>query len=65
MYTLRRLFKVRIFFFVLQVNHIDLAPNYAGTMMGITNGGANIVSIFAPLVVGFVVTDEVSTYIKN
>lgn len=44
-----------------QVNHIDLAPNFAGTMMGITNGFANIISILAPLVVGFIVTEEVIT----
>lgn len=37
-----------------QVNHIDLAPNHAGTMMGITNCAANIMSIIAPLVVGLV-----------
>lgn len=43
-----------------QVNHIDLAPNYAGTLMGITNCAANIMSIIAPLFVGFIVTDNVS-----
>jgi hypothetical protein len=43
-----------------QLNHIDLSPNYAGTMMGITNCLANIMSIVAPLLVGFIVTDEVS-----
>ncbi|XP_067632680.1 putative inorganic phosphate cotransporter isoform X2 [Eurosta solidaginis] len=41
-----------------QVNHIDLSPNYAGIMMGISNCAANIMSIIAPLVVGFVVTNE-------
>ncbi|XP_055837989.1 putative inorganic phosphate cotransporter [Episyrphus balteatus] len=41
-----------------QMNHIDLSPNYAGTLMGITNGAANIMSIIAPLLVGFIVTDE-------
>lgn len=40
-----------------QVNHIDLAPNHAGTMMGITNCAANIMSIIAPLLVGLVLTD--------
>uniref|UniRef100_A0A336LZS5 Putative inorganic phosphate cotransporter n=1 Tax=Culicoides sonorensis TaxID=179676 RepID=A0A336LZS5_CULSO len=40
-----------------QVNHIDLAPNHAGTMMGITNCAANIMSFLAPLVVGFVLDD--------
>ncbi|PNF23027.1 putative inorganic phosphate cotransporter [Cryptotermes secundus] len=41
-----------------QLNHIDLSPNYSGTMMGITNCLSNIMSIIAPLVVGFIVTDE-------
>ncbi|XP_062548324.1 putative inorganic phosphate cotransporter isoform X1 [Armigeres subalbatus] len=40
-----------------QVNHIDLAPNHAGTMMGITNCAANIMSIIAPLIVGLVLHD--------
>ncbi|XP_055643877.1 putative inorganic phosphate cotransporter isoform X2 [Toxorhynchites rutilus septentrionalis] len=40
-----------------QVNHIDLAPNHAGTMMGITNCAANIMSIIAPLIVGQVLED--------
>lgn len=43
-----------------QCNHIDLAPNYAGTLMGITNCCANIMSIIAPLVVGLIVKEEVS-----
>lgn len=43
-----------------QINHIDLSPNYSGTMMGITNCLSNIMSIIAPLLVGFIVTDEVS-----
>lgn len=40
-----------------QVNHIDLSPNYAGTLMGITNGSANVMSALAPLAVGRVVTN--------
>ena len=43
-----------------QVNHIDLSPNYAGIMMGITNCMANIMSIVAPMLVGLIVTNEVS-----
>lgn len=43
-----------------QVNHIDLAPKHAGTMMGITNCAANILSIIAPIMVGYIVTDDVS-----
>ncbi|CAG5038399.1 unnamed protein product [Parnassius apollo] len=37
---------------------IDLAPNFSGSMMGISNFFANIISIIAPLVCGFIVQDE-------
>ncbi|XP_068633115.1 putative inorganic phosphate cotransporter [Battus philenor] len=37
---------------------IDLAPNFSGSMMGISNFFANIISIIAPLVCGFIVYDE-------
>lgn len=40
------------------VNHMDLSPNFAGTMMGITNGISNLMSILAPLVVGAIVVNE-------
>ncbi|KAJ8929837.1 hypothetical protein NQ314_017440 [Rhamnusium bicolor] len=32
------------------VNHMDISPNFAGTLMGITNGTSNIFGIVAPLV---------------
>ncbi|CAG9786477.1 unnamed protein product [Diatraea saccharalis] len=38
--------------------HIDMAPNFAGTLMGITNFAANVVSIIAPLVAGIILKDE-------
>ncbi|XP_013197243.2 putative inorganic phosphate cotransporter [Amyelois transitella] len=38
--------------------HIDMAPNFASTLMGITNFFANIVGIIAPLVAGVIVKDE-------
>ncbi|XP_055838062.1 putative inorganic phosphate cotransporter [Episyrphus balteatus] len=41
-----------------QLNHIDLSPNFASTLMGMTNCAANLMSIMAPLAVGFIVTDE-------
>lgn len=47
------------------VNHIDLAPNHAGTLMGITNCAANVMSIIAPLTVGIIVYDEVSRFLKK
>lgn len=43
-----------------QVNHIDLSPNYAGTLMGITNAAANVMSGLAPLAVGQIVQHPVS-----
>ncbi|XP_039482253.1 putative inorganic phosphate cotransporter [Drosophila santomea] len=43
-----------------QVNHIDLSPNYAGTLMGITNCAANVMSGIAPVIVGQIVVDETS-----
>ncbi|XP_014246507.1 putative inorganic phosphate cotransporter isoform X2 [Cimex lectularius] len=39
-------------------NHLDLSPNFAGVLMGITNGLANIASILGPTVAGYIVTDE-------
>ncbi|XP_049308921.1 putative inorganic phosphate cotransporter [Bactrocera dorsalis] len=39
------------------VNYIELSPNFAATLMGITNFGATLMSMIGPLVVGVVVTD--------
>ncbi|BES93148.1 Major Facilitator Superfamily [Nesidiocoris tenuis] len=39
-------------------NHVDLAPNFAGILMGTTNGLANIASIVAPRWATFIVSDE-------
>ncbi|KAL1132485.1 hypothetical protein AAG570_010440 [Ranatra chinensis] len=41
-------------------NHLDLSPNFAGTLMGITNGISTIASILGPLVSSWIVTDESS-----
>lgn len=43
-----------------QINHIDLSPNYAGTMMSITNCLASVIAIIAPLICGEIVVDETS-----
>lgn len=48
-----------------QINHIDLSPNFAGTMMSVTNCVATITAIIAPLVVGTIVTDESNIYQWN
>ncbi|XP_032683850.1 LOW QUALITY PROTEIN: uncharacterized protein LOC116850093 [Odontomachus brunneus] len=36
------------------VNHMDLSPNFAGTLMGFTNAAANICSLLAPIVAGWI-----------
>ncbi|XP_054290224.1 putative inorganic phosphate cotransporter isoform X2 [Macrosteles quadrilineatus] len=41
-------------------NHLDLSPNFAGLLMGITNGLANVTSILGPMITGFIVSDETS-----
>ncbi|XP_049873026.1 putative inorganic phosphate cotransporter isoform X2 [Pectinophora gossypiella] len=38
--------------------HIDMSPNFAGTLMGITNCFANVISIIAPLAAGAILQDE-------
>ncbi|KAJ0176883.1 hypothetical protein K1T71_008062 [Dendrolimus kikuchii] len=42
----------------LMLVHLDMSPNFAGTLLGITNCAANIISIIAPLVAGVVIKDE-------
>ncbi|XP_076041259.1 putative transporter slc-17.2 isoform X2 [Oratosquilla oratoria] len=39
-------------------NHMDLGPNYAGTLMGINNTAGSVIASFAPLVVGIIISDE-------
>ncbi|CAG9761899.1 unnamed protein product [Ceutorhynchus assimilis] len=40
------------------LNHMDLSPNHAGTLMGLTNGLSHIAAIIAPLTVQYLVRDE-------
>ncbi|XP_072383304.1 putative inorganic phosphate cotransporter [Diabrotica undecimpunctata] len=40
------------------VNHMDLAPNFSGIMMGLTNGLSIVFSSFAPVLTHFIVRDE-------
>ena len=64
-------------FSAFQVNHIDIAPNHAGVMMGITNGFANLCGIAAPYTAGainkhgvilikfFYLLSGLANYLKN
>lgn len=42
-----------------QINHIDLSPNFAGQMMSVTNGIANVLGILAPYISGVIVSEPV------
>ncbi len=43
----------------VSVNHIDIAPNFAGTLLGFTNMAANFCGIIAPAVAGFITNSRV------
>lgn len=50
---------VNAFIYVgFMINHLDLSPNFAGTLMGITNTFANSMGVIAPLAVGFILSDN-------
>ncbi|CAG9562023.1 unnamed protein product [Danaus chrysippus] len=44
-----------------QMNHIDLSPQFAGTMYGITNAASNICGFMAPYVIGLIISDTQQT----
>ncbi|XP_059049185.1 putative inorganic phosphate cotransporter [Achroia grisella] len=44
-----------------QMNHIDLSPQFAGTMYGITNAASNICGFLAPYVIGHIISTEQQT----
>jgi len=39
------------------VNHMDIAPQYAGTLMGVSNGIAAMSGFIAPLIAAVLTTD--------
>ena len=48
---------------LLQINFVELSPNYAGTLMGISNGIATICGFVSPMVAGAIVNDNVSNFL--
>ena len=38
--------------------HIDMSPNFAGTLLGITNGFANIMGFLAPSFTGYIINEN-------
>ncbi|KAL7303619.1 hypothetical protein TKK_0003766 [Trichogramma kaykai] len=41
-----------------QINHIDLSPNFAGTMMSLSNGFGNLTGLFAPIICGIITNND-------
>lgn len=46
------------------VNHMDLSPNFAGTLMALTNSIANIMSVLGPLSVGHILSNNNSIDVR-
>ncbi|KAL5286728.1 hypothetical protein ACFFRR_008003 [Megaselia abdita] len=40
------------------LNHIDLSPNHAGLIYGITNTTISLIGLLSPIVIGYIVTDS-------
>lgn len=47
------------------INHMDLTPNYAGILMGMSNGIASTGGLGAPLIAAFLVHDVVLSNRNN
>ncbi len=44
------------------INHLDIAPRYAGVLQGITNSAGTVPGFVAPLMVGLLTEDQVCGY---
>jgi ACS family sodium-dependent inorganic phosphate cotransporter len=44
------------------VNVLELSPNYAGTLRGISSTFANMNGFFAPVIIGYITKNEVSIF---
>jgi ACS family sodium-dependent inorganic phosphate cotransporter len=47
------------------VNYLDIAPQFAGVLMGICNSFATVAGIISPILTGYVVTDAVSAILSR
>lgn len=47
------------------INHLDIAPNFAGALVGMCISIGNIMSILSPLLAGYIITDTVNTKIYH
>ena len=46
----------------VNVNHIDIGSNFAGTLMGITNMTANMAGFLAPMAISYIIEGHVSNF---
>lgn len=51
--------KQTFFFWFYSVNHLDIAPQYASLIMGLSNTVATIPGIVSPVITGFIVQNKV------
>jgi rRNA processing protein Gar1 len=42
-----------------RVNHLDIAPQHASVIMGVSNSVGTLAGIFGPVVAGYIVTAQV------
>ena len=47
------------------VNHLDIAPRYAGLLMGISNGAGTIPGIIAPYVAGAMTPAPSGSHVRS
>ena len=52
-------------FSAVTCNQLDIAPKFAGTLMGITNSVGNIMGFLAPQISGAILNGHVSLYSKH
>lgn len=51
---------IKSIFFVFRVNHLDIAPQHASVLMGISNTFATVPGIVSPALTGYIVQNSVS-----
>jgi len=44
-----------------RINHLDIAPRFAGILMSLTNCVANIFALLAPVIAGYIVEGKVGS----
>lgn len=45
------------------INHMDISPNFAGTLVGTCIAIGNIMSILSPIFAGYIISDTVNSFL--